>query len=110
MKHDLDDEEIEFRARMLEGPTDDIDDLFQENGSGSGYSGVRSSSQDDDDDDINFDSKDMDSLSILEKFRTNLVAATSGEVGSGRVVEVADGDDNDEELRNAKSDEEEMRL
>ena len=108
MKHDLDDEEIEFRARMLEGPTDDIDDLFQENGSGSGYSGVRSSSQDEDDEDINFDSKDMDRISILEKFRNNLVAATTGESGSGRVVEIADGDD--EELNNSKREEEELRL
>lgn len=109
MKHDLDEEEIEFRSRMLEGPSDDIDDLFHDNVNGSdGYSGVRSNSQDEDDEDINFDSKDMDRLSILEKFRNNLVAATNGE--SGRVVEVAEGYDEPGVDTEAQENEENMRL
>lgn len=62
VQHSLDDEEIEFK-RILEGQNEDENDLFN-----------------DDNDDISFDSKDIDRLQMLEKYRNNLVAgATSSQ-------------------------------
>ena len=71
VNHALDDEEMEFK-RMIEMQSshgqsyeddygnDDIDDLYSDTGM---------------DEDVTFDSKDMNRLSMLEKYRNNLVSA-----------------------------------
>lgn len=64
VQHSLDEEEIEFK-RMFERQSDNIDDIF---GEGSAESEVA------------FDTRDLDRLQMLEKYRDHLVseAATSG--------------------------------
>lgn len=57
VKHGLDEEEIEFKRIIESGRTDDIDALFEG-----------------DDEELNFDSKDLDRLNMLENYRNNLVA------------------------------------
>ena len=59
VKHQLDDEEIEFK-RILDDRSrrDDIDELFDVGG-----------------DDIEFNLKDKDRLKMLEKYRDNLMAS-----------------------------------
>lgn len=59
--HDLDEEEIEFKRNIesQHGMSDDIDNLYSDD-----FSDLEG-----------FDSKDLDHLSILEKYRTNLVAS-----------------------------------
>lgn len=66
VQHSLDEEEIEFK-RMFESQSDNIDDIF---GEGSAESEVA------------FDTRDLDRLQMLEKYRDHLVseAATSGEI------------------------------
>jgi hypothetical protein len=66
VQHSLDEEEIEFK-RMFERQSDNIDDIF---GEGSAESEVA------------FDTRDLDRLQMLEKYRDHLVseAATSGEI------------------------------
>lgn len=68
VQHSLDEEEIEFK-RMFESQSDNIDDIF---GEGSAES------------DVAFDTRDLDRLHMLEKYRDHLVseAATSGEIES----------------------------
>lgn len=64
VNHSLDDEEIEFRSRMIDGAVreddhDDIEDLFAAN---TDYS----------DEDVDFSLDEIDRLTMLEKFKSNL--------------------------------------
>eukprot|EP00596_Hydrurales_sp_CCMP1899_P011171 CAMPEP_0119043214 /NCGR_PEP_ID=MMETSP1177-20130426/19491_1 /TAXON_ID=2985 /ORGANISM="Ochromonas sp, Strain CCMP1899" /LENGTH=124 /DNA_ID=CAMNT_0007010871 /DNA_START=96 /DNA_END=470 /DNA_ORIENTATION=+ len=58
VQHNLDEEEIEFK-RMFETQSDNIDDIFGEG---------------DTDSEMVFDSKDLDRLNMLEKYRDSLIA------------------------------------
>ena len=71
VEHELDEEEIEFRnrneskyANMKQDDTLDIADEYYEGG--------------EEFEEYEFDHKDMDRLSMLERFRNNLVASTGG--------------------------------
>lgn len=71
VNHELDDEEIEFKSRMIdvapkEDDHDDIEDLFAAN---SDYN----------DEDFDFSLDDIDRLSMLEKFKSNLEYSDSNE-------------------------------
>ncbi len=65
VNHSLDDEEIEFKSRMIDGAVrddddhDDIEDLFAAN-------------TDYNDEDVDFSLDDIDRLTMLEKFKSNL--------------------------------------
>lgn len=65
VQHSLDEEEIEFK-RMFERQSDNIDDVFGEGGN---------------DSELAFDTRDLDRLHMLEKYRDSLVSgvATTGE-------------------------------
>ena len=94
VNHDLDDEEIEFRTRIIDSVTDDdIDALFTDAGD---Y-------DDNDDEEIDFDTRDIDRLSILEKYRSTL--SSSEPSGYGRVATDEDsGQDAGEEKTEKLSD------
>lgn len=70
VSHDLDDEEIEFKARMIDNvePNDD-DELFGDS--------IDREPNNGDDDDLVFNNQELDRLSILDKYRNNLVAASN---------------------------------
>lgn len=61
VQHNLDEEEIEFK-RMFETQSDNIDDIFGESSAS--------------DSDFAFDTKDLDRLNMLEKYRDTLVASS----------------------------------
>ena len=63
VNHDLDDEEIEFK-KTIELQPDDLDDIFSFNGK----------------DDMDFDVQDRDRLSMLERYRNNLVSGADAAV------------------------------
>ena len=64
VQHTLDEVEIEFK-RMFETQSDNIDDIFGERGA---------------DSDLVFDTKDLDRLHMLEKYRNSLISgATAGD-------------------------------
>ena len=67
VQHNLDEEEIEFK-RMFETQSDNIDDIC----------GDRSAS----DSDFAFDTKDLDRLHMLDKYRDTLVASSAREENS----------------------------
>ena len=83
VQHSLDEEEIEFK-RMFERQSDNIDDIF-----GEGVEGTE----------VSFDTRDLDRLHMLEKYRDSLVLGDANDdVENGRVEipEVATVADNDE--------------
>eukprot|EP01035_Chromulina_nebulosa_P020938 gene20938-27139_t len=89
--HGLDEEELVFK-RSIEmkltnqsSSPDDIDTLFSEDMS------------DIDNDDLKFDSKELDRLSMLEKYRNNLVASVNLSSTNDNVTN--DNSKADEELR-----------
>lgn len=61
VQHNLDEEEIEFK-RMFECQSDNIDDIF-------GEGGVTDS-------ELAFDTKDMDRLNMLDKYRNTLISGS----------------------------------
>ena len=83
VQHSLDEEEIEFK-RMFERQSDNIDDIFGEGAEGT---------------EVSFDTRDLDRLHMLEKYRDSLVLGDANdEVEKERVEmpEVATVADNDE--------------
>mmetsp|Transcript_26175 Transcript_26175/g.26416 ORF Transcript_26175/g.26416 Transcript_26175/m.26416 type:complete len:114 (+) Transcript_26175:224-565(+) len=61
VRHELDEEEIEFK-RSIEMQADDFDDMFNMSGN-----------------DLEFDSQDKDRLRMLDKYRNNLVAGVDAD-------------------------------
>ena len=83
VQHSLDEEEIEFK-RMFERQSDNIDDIFGEGAEGT---------------EVSFDTRDLDRLHMLEKYRDSLVLGDANdEVENDRVEipDVAAVADNDE--------------
>jgi hypothetical protein len=83
VQHSLDEEEIEFK-RMFERQSDNIDDIF-----GDGAEGTE----------VSFDTRDLDRLHMLEKYRDSLVSGDENDDGETEQVEtsefakVSDADD-----------------
>ena len=67
VEHNLDEEEIEFK-RMFECQSDNIDDIF-------GEGGVTDS-------ELAFDTKDMDRLNMLDKYRNTLISGSGPDENS----------------------------
>lgn len=92
VQHSLDEEEIEFK-RMFETQSDNIDDIFGEGGS---------------DSEIIFDSKDLDRLNMLEKYRDSLIAGaeTTDKIENndkGENEDIVDNDDHNTPLTIAEN-------
>lgn len=82
VNHSLDDEEIEFK-RFIEKKTPTGSTSGGELGRGTGrVAEVSDSEEGDDDDDVAFDARDMNRLSMLEKYRENLVSGVEAEMKS----------------------------
>lgn len=67
VEHNLDEEEIEFK-RMFESQSDNMDDIF-------GEGGVTDS-------ELAFDTKDMDRLNMLDKYRNTLISGSAPDENS----------------------------
>jgi hypothetical protein len=86
VQHSLDEEEIEFK-RMFETQSDNIDDIF-----GDGEA----------DSEMIFDSKDLDRLNMLERYRDSLIAgaeATTDKIDTNENEEIVDNDDHNTPLK-----------
>ena len=72
VNHELDEEEIEFKRIIDQGNYDN----------GGRSTQYDEEEEDDDDDDITFNSKELNSLNMLENYRNNLVAGANATLKS----------------------------